>query len=82
MTDDTLSLPTGFGRRLTQLIDAAETLRTALAEDEALTTVQAVTARRRLFLALYSLKTIRRQLADSEGTLSQLLNQVLICRVE
>ncbi|WP_283402541.1 restriction endonuclease [Halorubrum sp. DM2] len=70
MTDETLSVPPGFARELTQLIDAIETFRVALTEEETLTTVENVTVRRRLFLALYPLKTIRRQLADSEGVLS------------
>ena len=71
MTDEPLSLPPGFDRGLAQLIDAIETLRDALSEEETLTTVQAVTTRRRLFLALYALKAIRRQLADTEDPLSQ-----------
>jgi len=71
MTDEPLSLPSGFDRELTQLIDAIETLRDALSEEETLTTVQAVTTRRRLFLALYALKAIRRQLADTEHPPSQ-----------
>ncbi|PAU80263.1 hypothetical protein CK500_15455 [Halorubrum salipaludis] len=71
MTDETLSLPPGFDRGLTQLIDAIETLRDGLSDEETLTTVQAVTTRRRLFLALYALKAIRRQLADTEHRPSQ-----------
>ena len=71
MTDEPLSLPPGFDRELTQLIDAIETLRDALSKEETLTTVQAVTTRRRLFLALYALKAIRRQLADTEHPPSQ-----------
>ena len=77
MTDDTLSLPSGFDRELTQLIDAIEALRDALSEEETLTTVQDVTARRRLFLSLYPIKTIRRQLADSEVDPSQADHEVI-----
>ncbi|TKX43731.1 restriction endonuclease [Halorubrum sp. ARQ200] len=71
MTDGPLSLPPGFDRELTQLIEAIETLRDALSEEETLTTVQTVTTRRRLFLALYALKTIRRQIGDTEHPPSQ-----------
>jgi len=77
MTDEPLSLPPGFARGLTQLIDAIETLRDALSEEETLTPVQNVTARRRLFLALYPLKAIRRQIADGEYPPSQADHEVV-----
>ena len=77
MTEESLSLPPGFARELTQLIDAIETLRDALSEEETLTPVQDVTVRRRLFLALYPLKGVRRQLADTEHTPSQADHEVV-----
>jgi len=71
MTDGPLSLPPGFDRGLTKLIDATEAFRDALSDEETLTAVQTVTTRRRLFLALSALKAIRRQLADTEHSPSQ-----------
>ncbi|TKX45571.1 hypothetical protein EXE41_11145 [Halorubrum sp. SD690R] len=71
MTDQSLSLPPGFDRGLTKLIDATEAFRDALSDEETLTTVQTVTTRRRLFLALYALKTTRRQIGDTEHPPSQ-----------
>ncbi|EMA70412.1 restriction endonuclease [Halorubrum kocurii] len=71
MTNDSSSLPPGFTDELSQLIASIESLRTTLTTEETLTTEQQVTARRRLFLMLHPLKTIRWQLAGSESPTSQ-----------
>ena len=71
MTNDPASLPPGFTDELSQLIASIESLRTTLTTEETLTTEQQVTARRRLFLMLHPLKTIRRQLAGSESATPQ-----------
>jgi len=76
MTNDPSSLPPGFTDELSQLIALIESLRTTLATEETLTTEQQVTARRRLFLMLYPLKTIRRQFAGSESSTSQFDREV------